>query len=76
MLIDRYLPHFDVSEVHETRVDAAPDVTYAAIREADLRDPLVTALFAVRELPNRVARKLRADRRGHRDAQGAQPNQS
>ena len=36
MLIDRYLPRFDVSEVHEVDVDAPPEVTYAAIREADL----------------------------------------
>jgi hypothetical protein len=59
MLIDRYLPQFDFTEVHEARVDAPPEVTYAAIREADLRDPLITALFAVRELPDRVTRKLR-----------------
>jgi hypothetical protein len=61
MLIDRYLPQFDVTEVHEVHVDAAPEVTYAAIREADLRDPLITALFAVRELPDRIVRKLRGE---------------
>jgi hypothetical protein len=59
MLIDQYLPHFDVTEVHEVEVDAPPEGTYPAIRMADLRDPLVSALFAVRELPNRVARRLR-----------------
>jgi hypothetical protein len=61
MLIDRYLPRFDVTEVHEVQVNAPSDLTYAAIREADLRDPLVGALFAVRELPNRIARKLRGE---------------
>lgn len=59
MLIDKYLPRFDVAEVHELEVDAPPDVTYAAIREADLRDPLIAALFAIRELPNRIARRVR-----------------
>jgi len=59
MLIDQYLPQFDVTEVHEVEVDAPSEVTYAAIRKADLRDPLINALFAVRELPNRLARRLR-----------------
>jgi hypothetical protein len=61
MLIDRYLPQFDVTEVHEVQMDAPPEVTYSAIRDADLRDPLVGALFALRELPNRLARKLRGE---------------
>jgi hypothetical protein len=51
MLIDRYLPSFDVTQICELRVDAPPDVTYRAIREADLRDPLVNVLFAMREFP-------------------------
>jgi len=59
MLIDRYLPHYDVTEVEECEVDAPPPVTYDAIRRADLRDPLITALFALRELPNRLSRRLR-----------------
>jgi hypothetical protein len=50
MLIDRYLPTFDVTQISETRVEASPDQTYRAIREADLRDPLVNALFSIREL--------------------------
>jgi hypothetical protein len=61
MLIDRYLAHFDVTEVHAVEVDAPPEVSYASIRQADLRDPLIQALFAVRELPNRIARRLRGD---------------
>jgi hypothetical protein len=59
MLIDRYLPTFDATQICETRVDAPPDATYRAIREADLRDPVVNALFAIRELRLRIARKLR-----------------
>jgi hypothetical protein len=61
MLIDRCLPHFDVTEVQVVEVDAPPDVTYACIRKADLRDPLIRALFAVRELPNRLVRRLRGE---------------
>jgi hypothetical protein len=30
----------------------------AAIKQADLRDPVISTLFAVRDLPNRVARRL------------------
>jgi hypothetical protein len=35
---------------------------YAAIRTTNLRDPLVDALFAVRELPLRIKRRLRGER--------------
>lgn len=61
MLIDRYLPNYDVTEVSETRLHAPPDVTYAAIRETNLSDPVVTALFALRELPLRIVRKWRRE---------------
>jgi hypothetical protein len=36
MLIDRFLPRFDVTEVHEVEVDAPPEITYEAIRQTDL----------------------------------------
>jgi hypothetical protein len=58
MLIEQYLPCYDVTEVQEIQVDAPPEVTYGAIRRADLRDPLISALFRLRELPNRIARML------------------
>jgi hypothetical protein len=58
MLIDHYLPRYDVTEVQEIEVDAPPAVTYDAIRRADLRDPLIAALFALRELPDRLSRRL------------------
>lgn len=61
MLIDKYLPRFDVAEVHELEVDAPPDATYTAMWHADLRDPLVAALFAIRDLPNRIARRARGE---------------
>jgi hypothetical protein len=59
MLIDRFLPRYDVTYVCEMSVDAPPDETYAAIKETNLRDPLVDALFAIRELPLRLYRRLR-----------------
>ena len=61
MLIDRYLPQFDVTEVHEVIVDAPAAQAYAAIRKADLRDPIISALFAIRQLPDRIASRLRGD---------------
>lgn len=63
MLIDRLLPRYDVTYVCETSVDAPPDETYAATRETDLRDPVVDTLFAIRELPLRIARRLRGAQR-------------
>ena len=58
MLIDRFLPQCDVSLEFETTVDAPAHEVYRAIREADLRDPVISALFALRELPQRLARRL------------------
>lgn len=53
MLIDAYLPRYDVSEHHELRVSAAPARTYAAVWDADLAAAfLVKALFALRALPS------------------------
>jgi hypothetical protein len=60
-LIDRHLPRYIVTEVHDIEVNADAASTYEAIRRADLRDPLVTTLFAIRELPDRLARRLRGE---------------
>jgi hypothetical protein len=57
MMIDTILPDYDVTHVSETVVDATPVETYRAIMDADLRDPLIGMLFAVRELPERVRRR-------------------
>lgn len=62
MLIDRYLPQFDETHICEASVAAAPADVYAAIRTTNLRDPLVDALFALRELPLRIKRRLRGER--------------
>lgn len=61
MLIDRFLPRYDVTQVVETSVNATPEKTFALIRDTDLRDPLVDALFWLRELPQRVLRWWRRE---------------
>ena len=50
-LLDRFMPEFDVRERHETRVRAPAAVTYASVRELDLRrSPLIQGLFRARQL--------------------------
>ncbi|MGZ8415045.1 MAG: hypothetical protein ACXWZS_10475 [Gemmatirosa sp.] len=57
MLIDAYLPAYDVRERHRTRVLASPTATYAALQTADLAEaPLVRALLGLRALPAALAR--------------------
>jgi hypothetical protein len=57
MLIDTYLPQYDVRERHRTHVAASPAATYAALRTADFAaHPLVRVLFALRALPGALAR--------------------
>jgi len=57
MLIDRYLPQFDATQVAEIDVGASPEETFRAIREANLMDPVIETLFALREIPARVAER-------------------
>jgi hypothetical protein len=61
MLIDHYLPSYDVTEICSIEVAAGWDAAYAAIKAADLRDPLVDTLFAIRELPLRLRRRWRGE---------------
>ena len=50
-LVDGFMPKYEVREVHETRVSAPAEVTYAAAKELDLhRSTIVRALFTGREL--------------------------
>ena len=52
MLIDRFLPVFDLSERHEVVVAAPPERTYAAARRLDFaRSRTVRGLFMIRALP-------------------------
>ena len=57
MLIDQYLPRWDVRERHRTRVAAPPESVYAALAQADLADsPLVRLLLGARALPGALWR--------------------
>jgi hypothetical protein len=52
VLIDEFLPNYDVVEHHEVDVDAPVDVAYRAVRNFDLaRSPVVLALLFVRGMP-------------------------
>jgi hypothetical protein len=53
--IDRFMPTYEVREVHQTNVAAPPNLTFAAAQRMDLQHaPLVRAIFAVRSLPGRL----------------------
>ncbi len=55
MLIDRYLPTFDVSFTTNKVIDARPEETFAAVKRLDFsRSYLVRALVWIRTLPERL----------------------
>ena len=50
-LVDRFMPKYEVREVHQTRVAAPAEVTFGAAYDLDLqRSTIVRALFTGREL--------------------------
>ncbi|HXE79141.1 MAG TPA: hypothetical protein VNK41_00180 [Vicinamibacterales bacterium] len=50
-LLDRFMPVYEVAERHQIQVNAPPDVTFAAAREADLRrSGLTRAVLRSREV--------------------------
>jgi hypothetical protein len=50
-LLDRFVPKYEVREIHETEVDAPAEVTYRVAHEIDLhRSTIVRAIFTGREL--------------------------
>ena len=52
MLIDAYMPEYDVSERHHTRVAASLEATYAALWTANLAHaPMARMLLALRAVP-------------------------
>lgn len=58
MLIDRYLPNFDVTIVEHVVIEADRSTTWQALRDLDLmtiRTPLIDAAMFVRSLPGKVA---------------------
>ncbi|WP_126664309.1 hypothetical protein [Haloterrigena salifodinae] len=63
MLIDRYVPEYDVTVIRHAVVDADPETTYEAMLTADLLDtgPIVRALGALRAAPIAIARRIRGE---------------
>jgi hypothetical protein len=60
MLLDRYLPQYDVTETHAIVVDADTDLTWQAARRGDLsQSAVIRALLELRSLPNRLQRVLK-----------------
>ena len=60
MLLDRYLPRYDVTEAHAVVVDADTDLTWQAVRGSDLsRSVVIRVLLELRSLPNRLQRVLK-----------------
>lgn len=52
MLIDEFLPAYDVTERHEILIGAPPERVYAAVREMDMSgSPIIRGLFLLRGLP-------------------------
>lgn len=62
VLLDGYLPEYDVSECHACVVDADVETTWAAVRGADLsRIGPVRALLAARAVPGRLRARTRGE---------------
>lgn len=60
MLLDKYMPRYDVRTRHSARVHASPARTYAALRAINLeRSGLIRLLFTLRGLPARFAKRKR-----------------
>lgn len=60
MLLDRYLPKYDITEAHAVVVDADMDLTWQAVRRSDLsRSAMIRSLLELRSLPNRLHGVLR-----------------
>jgi hypothetical protein len=58
MLIDEYLPQYDVARRYRTRIAGTPETIYAAARRVDFAGSwIVRTLFAVRSLPALLTRR-------------------
>ncbi|MBL7994273.1 hypothetical protein JNM05_02780 [bacterium] len=52
MVIDEFMPVFDVSKRYSTTVSASVNTVYSALKNADINEsPLIRALFFLRGLP-------------------------
>ncbi len=64
MLIDEFMPSFDVIERHHTMVEATAERAYEATRRLDLaRSRMIRALFAARGIPLALRRRRLPRRR-------------
>ena len=55
MLLDHYLPQYDITETCAIIVDADSDLTWHAVRRSDLsRSAVIHVLLELRSLPNRL----------------------
>jgi hypothetical protein len=64
VLIDRFLPDYEVVEHHAVDVEAPVDETYRAVKELDLaRSPVVLALLFARGLPHLFTGAVKPKRR-------------
>jgi hypothetical protein len=60
LLLEHYLPRYDVTEVHAVVVNADTDTTWQAIRRMGLsRSPVIRALLELRGLPIQLKRVLK-----------------
>jgi hypothetical protein len=57
MLLDKYLPKWDFTEVHTIKVKATPDAAYRALLEVTMPElsGIVSLLFYLRTLPEKMA---------------------
>jgi hypothetical protein len=64
MLLDKYLPKYDFTEVHSIKIKASPEAAYKAMMDVTLGEisGVVKLLFSLRELPETLA--------GRKDAMG------
>jgi hypothetical protein len=56
MLLDKYLPDYDFTEMHSIRIRAAPETVFRALNEVSLDEIsfIVRLLIFLRELPEKV----------------------
>jgi hypothetical protein len=60
MLIDEWMPVWDVVERHETRIRAPREAVWQTVRTLDFtRSPIIGALFALRSLPGLLSGRAR-----------------
>ncbi|RYE45554.1 MAG: hypothetical protein EOP48_22090 [Sphingobacteriales bacterium] len=56
MLIDKYLPGYDVKELHSISLNSSTTSIYETMLLSDIRSPLMKLLFRLRGMPNDLSR--------------------